>query len=69
MASMLNRFMEWLVDGVRLRLIGPTLLQDIEFLQLGATIDDTTRLGRLREMNLTLRTIGIGVGTRGSYAR
>jgi len=27
---MFNRFMERLVDGIRLRLVGPTLLQDIE---------------------------------------
>jgi len=41
---MFNRLMEWLVDGIRLRLVGPTLLQDIERLNLGATIDDATRL-------------------------
>ncbi len=41
---MFNRFMEWLVDGIRHRLVGPTLLQDIEQLKLGATVDDATRL-------------------------
>jgi hypothetical protein len=41
---MLNRLMEKLVDGIRLRLVGPTLLQDIELLDLGTTIDDATRL-------------------------
>ena len=41
---MFNRFMEWLVDGIRLRLVGPTLLQDIELVSLGATTADATKL-------------------------
>jgi len=30
--------MERLVDSIRLRLVGPTLLQDIPLLELGSTI-------------------------------
>lgn len=41
---MFNRVMEWLVDGIRLRLVGPTLLQDIELVPLGVTNADATRL-------------------------
>ncbi len=41
---MFNRFMNWLVEGIRLRLVGPTLLEDIEQLKLGSTIDDANRL-------------------------
>jgi hypothetical protein len=41
---MFNRFMEWLVDGIRLRLVGPTLLQDIPLLDLGSSLDDATKL-------------------------
>ena len=41
---MFNRFMEWLVDGIRLRMVGPTLLQDIPLLELGSTLTDATNL-------------------------
>jgi hypothetical protein len=36
--------MERLVDSIRLRLVGPTLLQDIPLLELGSTIADATTL-------------------------
>lgn len=41
---MFNRFMEWLIDAIRLRLVGPTLLQDIPLLELGSVLDDATGL-------------------------
>lgn len=41
---MFNRIMEWIVDGIRLRLVGPTLLQDIPLLAIGSTIDDAAKL-------------------------
>lgn len=43
--------MEWIVDGIRLRLVGPTLLQDIPLLDLGSTLEDATNLyGQHAEM-------------------
>jgi hypothetical protein len=41
---MINRFLEWIVDGIRLRLVGPTLLQDIPLLNLGSSIEDAIGL-------------------------
>ncbi len=41
---MFNRVMEWIVDGIRLRLVGPTLLQDIPLIPLGSTIEDAKAL-------------------------
>ena len=41
---MFNRFMDWVVDGIRIRLVGPTLLQDIPLLDLGASLADATSL-------------------------
>jgi hypothetical protein len=41
---MFNRFMEWLVDGIRLRWVGPTLLQDIPLLNLGCSLEEATGL-------------------------
>jgi len=39
-----NRFMTWLVDGIRLRLVGPTLLEDVPHLPLNATLADAIAL-------------------------
>ncbi len=41
---MFNRFMEWIVDGIRLRLVGPTLLQDVSLIPLGASLEDAKAL-------------------------
>ncbi len=41
---MFNRIMEWIVDWIRIRLVGPTLLQDIPLIPLGSSLEDAKAL-------------------------